>query len=351
VSALQDVAVSHRVPLATVDRRPGLNPRRLVTLMQMAIRRLELDLAGRTVVTEAATGAYSVTPVLAAMADARRICALARDSRYGTADQAVKHTRVLATLAGVEDRIELVTSKADAGLAEADIVTNSGHLRPLDASTIRRLKPGAAVSLMYEAWELRPEDVDLATCRERGVRVGGTNERHPDVDVFAFLGVMTVKLLTDAGICVYASRLLLLCDNSFRGYIEQGLRDAGAAVEVRERLTDGPIDPALDAVLVALRPRAGPVLDAADGETLSDLAPGAVVVQFWGDVARDNLLAAGVPVWPEVGPQPGHMAILPSAIGPEPVVRLQAAGLKVGEVLSKDERRRTAAELAYVQWV
>jgi hypothetical protein len=45
------------------------------------------------------------------------------------------------------------------------------------------------------------------------------------------------------------------------------------------------------------------------------------------------------------------MGILPSAVGPEPVVRLQAAGLKVGEVLCKEEPRRRSCELEYVQWV
>jgi hypothetical protein len=351
VSALHDVVVSRRSPLATVDRRPGLNVPRLVNLMRTAVRRLDLDLAGRIVVTEAATGAYGVAAVIAGLAGARRVRALARDSRYGTADQAVTHTRVLAASASVADRIELVTKTQDAGLAEADIVTNSGHLRPLDASTVGRMKRGAAISLMYEAWELRPEDVDLDACRERGIRVGGTNERHPNVDVFAFLGVTAVKLLTDAGVCAYASRLLLLCDNPFRTFIERGLTAAGAEVEVREQLVDGPIETGWDAVVVALRPRAGPVLGPSDGEILAELAPGAVVVQYWGDLDRDSLGAAGVPVWPEMAPRPGHMAILPSAVGPEPIVRLQAAGLKVGEVLCKEERRRTPTDLAYVQWV
>jgi glycosyltransferase involved in cell wall biosynthesis len=350
-AAARDVAVRRRAPVTTVDRHPGLNSRRLETLMRAAVRRLELDLAGRTVVTEAATGAYAVTPVLAALAGARRIRALASDGPYGTADEAAAYTHELAASAGVEDRIELVTSKPDAGLSEADIVTNSGHVRPLDAPTIGGMKRGAAIPLMYEAWELRPEDVDVDACRQCGVRVGGTNERHPDVDVFSFLGVMAVKLLTDAGVGVYASRVLLLCDNPFRGFIERGLAAAGAAVEVREQLADGPLDPALDAVLVALRPREQPVLGAADAHLLAERAPGAVVAQYWGDLDRDGLLAAGVPVWPAVVPRPGHMGILPSAVGPEPVVRLQAAGLKVGEVLCKEERRRRPSELRYVQWV
>lgn len=351
MSAAREIAFDRRSSRAGVDLRPGLNSRRLVTLMRAAVRRLELDLAGRVVVTEAATGAYAVTPVLAALAGARRIRALARDCEHGTADQAVASTRALAVSAGVEHRIKFVGEKADSGLAEADIVTNSGHLRPLDAGTIGQMSRGAAIPLMYEAWERRPSDVDLDACRRRGIRVGGTNEQHPAVDAFSFLGVMAVKLLTDAGVGVYASRLLLLCDNPFRRFIERGLGAAGATVDVRQQFADGPVDPRWDAVVVALRPRAQPALHATDGEVLAELAPGAVVAQLWGDLDHDRLLAAGVPVWPDTPPPPGHMGILPSAVGPEPVVRLQAAGLKVGEVLCKEERRRSPGELDYVQWV
>ena len=43
------------------------------------------------------------------------------------------------------------------------------------------------------------------------------------------------------------------------------------------------------------------------------------------------------------------MGVLPSAVGPEPVVRLQAGGLKVGEVLARGVDRASPAELALVQ--
>jgi hypothetical protein len=323
---------------ATTDRRPGLDTRRLHRLMLRAVFELELELAGRIVVTEAATGAYSVTPVIAALAGARKVHAVARDSRFGTADEVLACTEDLAAVAGVGDRIDLLMSKDAAPLEEADIVTNSGHLRPLDGATVARMKAGAAIPLMYEAWELRPQDVDLEACRLRGILVAGTNERHPAVNVFSYLGPMAAKLLTDAGITVCSSRLLLLCDNPFRAYIERGLTSAGAELVTHERLHDGPIDEHWDAVIVALRPTAQPVLTATDAELLAERAPGALLVQYWGDVDRDALFAAAVPVWPEAPPAPGHMAILPSAIGPEPVVRLQAGGLKVGEVLCRTGR-------------
>jgi hypothetical protein len=43
------------------------------------------------------------------------------------------------------------------------------------------------------------------------------------------------------------------------------------------------------------------------------------------------------------------MAVLPSAIGPEPIVRLQAGGLKVGEILARGFDSATRDELAFVQ--
>ena len=120
--------------------------------------------------------------------------------------------------------------KDAAPLEDADIVTNSGHLRPLDEAAVGRMKPGAAIPLMYEAWESAAGATWISTaCRRRGVRVAGTNERHPAVDVFSYLGPMAVKLLFDAGVAVRGSRLLVLCDNPFREHIRRGLTAAGAA--------------------------------------------------------------------------------------------------------------------------
>ena len=77
------------------------------------------------------------------------------------------------------------------------------------------------------------------------------------------------------------------------------------------------------------------MLGAAAVTALGELAPGTVLVQYWGDADRAAAAAAGVPVWPPEAPHPGHMGVLPSAVGPEPIVRLQAGGLKVGEVLAR----------------
>jgi hypothetical protein len=316
--------------------------------MRAAVDRCGLALSGLTVLTEAATGAYMVTPVLAAMAGAD-VFALAAGTPYGSSQELVDTTAGLARLAGVADRIEFIDRKEPAVLAGADIVTNSGQVRPIDSSMVGHMKPSAVVPLMYESWEFRGSDVDLDACMARGIVVAGTNERHPDVDVFSFLGEMAVMQLHDAGIAVNASHVLLLCDNDFRPYIVHGLKSSGADVTESHALVADAITPQCDAVIVALRPREDPVVAADDAALLSRLAPGAVLVQYWGDVDRAALTAAGVPVWPVEPPRAGHMGILPSAVGPEPIVRLQAGGLKVGQVLAGGLDNASPEDLAFVQ--
>lgn len=333
------------------DGRPGLNAARLVTLMAEAVRRCDLDLSGATVLTEVATGAYIVTPVLAALGGARRVYALARDSRYGTAETVGKGTVRLARAAGVASAMETVRAKDPAVVRGADIVTNSGHLRPLDGETIDAMKPTAVIPLMYEAWEFRPGDVDLEACRRRGIPVAGTNERHPTVDVFSYLGVMAVKLLLDAGVAAHGSRILILCDNPFAPFLERGLLGAGAAVDLAQKLPPAAPAPTYDAILVALRPGPAPILGADEARIIRNRWPGAVVAQFWGDVDRGAMRQAEIPVWPAEPPGPGHMGILPSAVGPEPIVRLQAGGLKVGEVLWRARRAGRSAQEAVAEVV
>lgn len=333
------------------DTRGGLNPRRMVRLMREAVERCHLDLSGAVVLTEAASGAYVVTPVLAALAGATRVHAVTRDTRYGTAEEIWALTRQVASLAGCESRIEFSREKTEAAITAADIVTNSGHVRPLDGTVVERLKAGAVIGLMYEAWEFRAGDLDLAACRRRGIPVVGVNERHPNIDVFGYLGVMAVKLLLDAGVGVYRTRILLLCDNPFVDYIVAGLRGAGALVDVAERLParSGSEEAAYDAVVVALKPGENPVLGAGDAQEIASRWPGAVVAQYWGDFDRGPFVEQGIELIPATAPGAGHMGVLPSGPGPEAIVRLQSGGLKAAEVAWR--RSEDAAQREYAQFL
>jgi hypothetical protein len=315
------------------DHRPGLNPKRLVNLVQQSIDRCNLQLQNMIVLTEAATGAYAVTPIIAAMAGAKKVFAISRSSRYGTTEQVKAQTIELAKIAGVRENIEFIHEKSQEVVVQADIITNSGHVRPIDEQMIWWMKPNTIIGLMYEAWEFRPEDVDLNTCRQKGIQVVGVNERHPSVDVFSFLGIMGVKLLLDAGISVYTSNILLLCDNPFRDFIERGLIKSGASVDTVDNLADASINKSYDAIVVALQPQSKSVISATDAAMIAKHWSGTLVAQYWGDIERTALISHNIPLCPELEPRLGHMGILPSAVGSEPIVRLQTGGLKAAEVI------------------
>ncbi len=321
--------------------RPGFAPRRLAGLARALVMRTRLDLSGLVVLTEAATGAYGVTPALAGLAGAERVYALARSSRHGSAAEAALWTQAVAAAAGVGSRVEVVGALDPRWLGGVDLVTNSGHLRPISASFVAALPPRAVVALMYEAWEFRAADVDLAACRARGVPVVGVDERHPALDVFSFLGPLCVRMLHEAGVAVYMSRIALLCDNDFGPSVERGLAGLGASVRVFARAEEVPDGP-WDAVVAALRPGDRPRIDGAAAAHLARVAPG-VVAQLWGDLDREALARGGVPVWPPAAPAPGHMGGLLSEIGPEAVVRLQAGGLKAAEAVIRDDPDAIAA--------
>lgn len=330
---------------------PGaaLSPARLSRLVQEAVSRCRLDLSGRLVVTEAATGAYASTSVLAAVAGAE-VTALAKATRYGGVADARDEVLELARRCGVQSRLRVVEELSPTTLGAADVVTNSGHLRPIDERFLAQMRPGAVLPLMMEAWEVGQgrEDLDVAAARRRGILTAGTNERHPAVGVFDYLGVMAVKLLTDAGMPVMGSSVLVLSDNPFDDYLVRTLRSCGACVTVRASTADLPPGAGTDAVLLALTPASRPRLDADDLAALAERLPGAVVVQFFGDVDRVAAGRVGVSCWPEPAPPHGHMGVLPSDIGPDPVVRLQAGGLKVAQVLLTPDAERSSFDREFL---
>lgn len=314
---------------------PGFSVIRLVALMRRAIVATGLNLSGMTVLTEAATGAYGVTAVIAAMAGARRVHAFVRASSYGTVSEVNDWMSLLASAAGVAEHIDIIEEVSPAILGNVDIVTNSGHLRPLTAALINSLPGSAVIALMFEAWEFRPDDIDIRSCARRGIPLVGVNERHGAVDVFSYLGPLSAKQLHNCGLAVYRNRIALLCDNSFAEPITRGLVGLGALVDLFTEVEAVRPDE-WDAVLVALSPGREPRIGQAEARHLAAVMPAeAIVVQFWGDVDRSAAMSNSLDVWPREPPGTGHMAILLSEVGPEPIVRLQTGGLRAAEWIQR----------------
>jgi hypothetical protein len=296
------------------------------------IELLKLDLSGLRVVTEAATGAYVVTPVIAAAAGAE-VTALAKESRYGSVSQVRNQTRRLAREMGVDGNITIVESLGDHDWQAADVITNSGHLRPLHAGIIERLKPAAVIALMYEAWELRTTDLDVEACRKRGVRVTGTNERHQDVGIFDYLGLVVVKAMLEAHHSLIDEDCLLLCDNAFGPAVQRILEANGVRVTVDDGFKTTHTTH-WDTIVVACTP-----VNSGGSRVFLDGLQADLYCQLWGDVDRTSVAGTWLP---EAEPKEGHMGLTLQSLGPTPIVKLQTAGLKSAEVVLRGAAGRFA---------
>lgn len=323
-------------------RRGGIkSPARLVRLVRAAVNQLDLDLSGLVVLTEAATGPYVVTPVIAAMGGAARVLALAGDSPHGNTETVLAQTHAMQELAGVQSGVEVHERRSLDLFAQADLVTNLGFVRPLDSEVIEAMKPAAVISLMCEAWEFRPGDLDLEACRRRGIRVFGTNESVAAFNIFDSSGWLCIKLLLDAQIQPHKSRIVVISRDKFGSVIEQTLARAGASVHRMSSLKDTAVLGEADAVVVADYCREDMIIGSGGDLTAADLAhlaPGIAVIQFAGRLDVQGLQDCGLTVVPGVDLQARRMATTLAGLGPQPVVELHAAGLKVGEMALRPGR-------------
>lgn len=339
----------------SVLRAAGIcNPSRLVNLIERTITTLHLDLRGFTIVTEAASGPYVVTPVIAALANADRVLALTRDSRFASAGQVIEQTNALANLCGVSNSIQIATERRMDFFAEADIVTNLGFVRPIDARTIAVMKSGAVVSLMHESWEFRSDDVDIDACRSQGIRVSGTNEDFPGLDIFSYIGWLCQKLLFDAQIEIHRSKIAVVSSDKFGLAIANHLVRCGCNAYLVSKARDLVDLNDLDALIVADYTRDDLILGKGgefEPDILMRYAPGLTIIQFAGLLAVDELQAAGLTVYPGIHLEPRRMAITLAGLGPRPVVELHAAGLKVGELVAKQAHGQLITNDPYIQLV
>lgn len=336
---------------------------RVYRLVTEFVKILDLDLSDLVVLTEAASGNYAVTPLIAALANADKVIAVTKDSRYGAAVDIERETLKLASSFGIEPgKIQVLHELKPSFIEEADIVTNLGFVRPLDEKFLNHMKKSAVISLMCETWEYREEDLDLHECWKRGIPVLGTNEQHRTLKIFDFLGHLCLKILFEAKIEALRSSIMLIGDNRFGKNIVRTLSSVGCSVFYVGHITEREIQRAggrkigeslreasvrnviadCDAVIVNTYPDQEVVIGQGgqiSAKELRELTLGTMIIQFNGLVDRKELGEYGVFSLPEREPVVGHMGWTLGELGPKPVIALNSGGLKVGELLARARLR------------
>ena len=326
-----------------------MNEARCRRLIAQALATFDLNLSGLRILTEAATGSYVLTPLIAALAGAEQVDALTRDSRFGSAKDVYASTMALAARWGVDNRIQVLFSREAPEIGLADVVTNLGFVRPLDKPFLHRLKPTAVIPLMWETWEYRPQDLDLGECQRLGIPVLGTNEHHPDLQIFRYVGHLAIKLLFETGIEVFRSRVVVVGSGEFGDEAARSLHDVGAQVYVvnpclSEGLRSAESHDALATsdALVVIEHHCRDMLIGPGGQItakeLYRLNPGMVLTHITGEVNRNDVKKAGIICHPDQLAPAGFMSVATDYLGPRPLIDLHAAGLRVGQAMAQAVR-------------
>jgi len=337
-----------------------MNLNRIKKLIEQAISTFSLDLSGSIVLTEAASNYYAFTPLIAARAGAEQVLALTRDSNFGTVKDIQNRLMDLADQWQLGTNISVITNRRDDRIGQADIITNLGFVRPLDANFLNRLKKTAAISLMWETWEFRSNDLDLETCRQLNLALLGTNEHHPQLKIFNYIGYIALKLLMEADIEILFSHFIVLGSGEFAEQVTRTLKAVHAEVshvnskkkpsENRPKLL-GLIERA-DAVIVVDHHHDNQLIGP-DGlvkaETLSTINNGLTIIHICGNVDQADLVRNGISFWPSELAPAGYMSVATDYVGPKPLVDLHTAGLKVGECLYHSRKKGLAAYDAEMQ--
>jgi hypothetical protein len=327
--------------------------RRNVNFAKKIADKLQLSLDGLTVLTECANGPYAYTSIVAALSGAE-VIAYGKDTRFGTFETTKREIEEIINLTHPElaHQIKFVNSNENLDLNNIDILTNSGMLRPITNETISQLKSTCVIPLMWETWEFRSTDLDLKACQERGIPVIGTNEYFPLTDMTLTIGLFGVKILFDMKIPVGNCNVVLIGGNIPARHIAQlydgmGLNFTWFSPTGKERqnncfpysqLSKVKELKNIDAFVCA--EHSDPFLIAgADGgisfKEIFEAHPFSTWGHIVGNIDESELRTSGLSFFPEAIMPFGHQTYGTENIGSEPVIQLNACGLKVGELAAK----------------
>ena len=336
--------------------------RRVERILRRCIAEFGLDLHGLRIYTEAASGHYLYTPILAALAGAEKVFAVTGSSKFGDKEHVKELTMQAASRLQVPSTLEVVFNKKREDVSATDIITNTGFVRPIDKQLVSWMKPTAVIPLMWETWEYRNADVDLEACDKRGILVLGTDESRPPQLMYPYAGYVAMKMLFELGLEGYKTKTLLLGGGAGLGrsiyshFKQLGIEITWFADSEEEsmpykRLCEHFSQKGSDYDLLILAEHLNNVpLLGKDGlltyQQIRQVNPALRIGVICGHLDIEGKKNSGLHFFPQDIQPFGYMSYQPYHLGPLPVLELYAAGLKVGEAMARSRLQGMRVEEA-----
>ena len=214
--------------------KENLQLERSIKEIKRIVKKIKLDLSERTILTEAASGAYALTPIIALEAKAKKIICLGQDSNYGKLIDIKKNIETIAEkyYPDLKNRLIIKSNTKINYFSQGEIITNTGFLRPLNKKKIELLPNNAVISLMYEGWEFRKDEIDLLIANKLNIPVIGVNEHFEDYNIFKYVGALLAKMIFESGFEIYNNSILFIGNDDFTFVSAQYLREMDAKTTI-----------------------------------------------------------------------------------------------------------------------
>lgn len=180
------------------------------------VSQLNLDLSDKVIITELATNAYFDAALIPLFAGAKKVIYVYKN--ISSKDQILIKKKLKEILETNE-----ITSKVliredrplPKDLQAANIICNTGALRPLNYSLLKHVNPSnAVIQLMYDSWEIRDTDIDFNYCYSSGIPIVGTNESNPSFDIFYNVAPLVLKMCLEIS-RVYNENIFIFSNDDF----------------------------------------------------------------------------------------------------------------------------------------
>lgn len=307
-------------------------------LLIESFNKFNINLKGKKVLTEAASGNYVCTPILSALAGAE-VFAIAKDSKFGTIQQVRKDVLNAAKRLKIENQISIINYFDEIPLGELDVVTNTGFVRPINKALIDKLNSFCVIPLMWEPWEFRPDEIDLEYAINKGLKIYGTNESDQRLQTMNYIGLIVLKLLIQEKKYANNSRILVVGCEKFNNSIEHILKKGNFNVTSFSTDEFSKVDIAYFDTIVISEIVSPLLLIGSSSDALiqsSSLSADQLIIHIAGYVEFKGIPSKH---YPEKPASTGHMSYTVDFIDPVAVFDLHAAGLKVAEGMLEAKKR------------
>jgi hypothetical protein len=302
--------------------------------------KLNVNLLGYTVLTEVGSNLYIYSPIIPLLCGASNVLAFVKDTSYGSAENIKELCLQIANELGFSDKLQIATNiLPEKWLREADIITNSGMLRPFNRKMISKFKKGAVLPLMFEAWELRDQDLDLPACKEYGIHVAGTWENHPSIKVFDYVQILCLKLAIEAGYEIMGNTIFIWSDDHFGEMIEKSFIQNGAKKCFLSTNIDLLKENAskIDFIFIADYDEKKDYETFLDLKNLAQISPYLGIIHLYGKLNSENIKKLGLKLFPEKNGKAELMTYTLAHVGMTPLINLQVAGYRVAQEMLQGE--------------